>query len=206
MPYRLPFKGMRTFESNFSQAGQDLFALSLLDGKRDGVFLDLGCHEPVFINNTYLLERSFGWNGLSIDIEPKYVRMYDHRRSKTMIADCTRLDWNRVIETIGTDKIDYLSLDLEPPDSTLRCLRAIPFDRVEFAVLTFEHDAYRSGEEVRAPSRRILDDAGYTRVCSNVFAEGMEFEDWYCNAKYIAADRYQKLRADKLDWHEITFE
>src|SRR5687767_9483948 len=112
---RLQFAGAEPVERSFSQAGQDLFVLSMLDGKRNGVFLDLGCSEPILINNTYLLESAFGWNGLSIDIDSSVFSLFAFRESATLVADCRQLDWDAVIETLGTPSIDYLSLDLEPP-------------------------------------------------------------------------------------------
>ena len=199
------FPGAELIERNFSQAGQDLFVLSLLNGKRDGVFLDLGCNHPIVINNTFLLESGFGWKGLSVDIEKDLLELFVFRKSKTLAADCTKLDWDSVLERLGTSPIDYLSLDLEPPDITLECLKTIPFEKVEFSVITFEHDAYRSGDAVRETSRRLLEDHGYTRVCSNVRLEGLQFEDWYCNPKFVGADRVAALMADDQEWQDIVF-
>ncbi len=202
---KLGFPKAELIERNFSQAGQDLFVLSLLNGKRDGVFLDLGCNHPIVINNTFLLESNFGWNGLSVDIEQDLFELFVFRNSQTLIADCTKLDWELVLEKLGTSSIDYLSLDLEPPNITLECLKGIPFDKVEFSVITFEHDAYRSGDTVREPSRRLLEDHGYRRVCSNVRLEGLQFEDWYCNPKFVDAERVAALMADDLEWQDIIF-
>ena len=203
---RLDFDGSLSIQRNFSQAGQDLFVLSALDGKRNGVFLDLGCNEPIQINNTYLLESGFGWTGLSIDIDERFFDLFVFRESKTLVADCTKLDWGHVSDLLGTTVIDYLSLDLEPPQTTLECLRAIPFDRFEFSAITFEHDAYRSDEAVRGPSRRIFEDNGYTRVCSDVSVNGYVFEDWYCNPKYVDAERIQALISDGGDWQSVIFD
>lgn len=202
---RLDFEGSGSFERNFSQAGQDLFVLSALNGKRGGVFLDLGCNEPIQINNTYLLESGFGWTGLSVDIDEAVFDLFVFRKSKTLVADGTRLDWDQVVDLIGTTRIDYLSLDLEPPEITLECLKTIPFDRLEFSVVTFEHDAYRAGETIRGPSRELFAREGYVRVCSDVHVNGYVFEDWYCNPKYIEAERIEALRADGGEWENMIF-
>lgn len=203
--FRLGFAGADLVERNFSQAGQDLFVLSLLDGKRDGVFLDLGCNEPILINNTFLLESGFGWSGLSVDIDEKYFDLFVFRNSKTLAADCTKLDWKAVVETLGTSSIDYLSLDLEPPKVTLECLTTIPFEMVEFSVITFEHDAYRAGERVRTPSRKLLEEKGYVRVCSDVRVNGFVFEDWYCNPRRVDAERIERLINHGDEWEKIVF-
>jgi len=53
--FKINFKNYENINNNYSQAGQDLFVLMCLDGKENGTFLDLGCHHPSNINNTYLL-------------------------------------------------------------------------------------------------------------------------------------------------------
>ena len=201
----LPFAGAGQIKRTFSQAGQDLFVLSVLDGKRDGVFLDLGCNQPILANNTFLLESEFGWNGLAVDIDPAFFGLYVFRTCKTLAADCTRLDWDAVISLLGTASIDYLSLDLEPPAATLECLRGIPFERIEFGVITFEHDAYRAGYEVRPPSREILEENGYVRVCSDVKLDGLQFEDWYCNPKLVDMERIKPIETTDREWQDVIF-
>lgn len=202
---RLPFAGDDRVERNYSQAGQDLFVLSLLDGKLEGVFLDLGCHQPIVINNTYLLESEFGWNGLAIDIDPAFFELFVFRKCRTLTADCTTLDWDSVVDMLGNESIDYLSIDLEPPEVTLECLTRIPFDRIGFSVITFEHDAYRAGETVRKPSREIFERNGYVRVCSNVHVNGYVFEDWYCNPDGVDKSRIESLKAHDEEWENILF-
>ena len=202
---KLSFAGAESIERNFSQAGQDLFVLSMLDGKREGTFLDLGCNQPILINNTYLLESGFGWNGLSVDIDEQYFDLFVFRNSKTLAADCTKLDWQAIVDLLGTRSIDYLSLDLEPPEVTLECLKTIPFDLVEFSVITFEHDAYRAGDVVRTPSRKLLEESGYFRICSDVKVNGLEFEDWYYNPKFVDRDRVSVLSSSRESWENIVF-
>jgi FkbM family methyltransferase len=52
---------------SFSQNGQDIQILKLLNYKRNGYFLDIGCAHFRQISNTFALERSFDWNGLCVD-------------------------------------------------------------------------------------------------------------------------------------------
>ena len=48
---------------------QDMFVLSMLDGKRNGVYVEIGADKPKIINNSYLLERKFGWRGVSFELD-----------------------------------------------------------------------------------------------------------------------------------------
>lgn len=65
----MPIKGIdpEQLESN-SQAGQDLFVVSMLQGKKNGTFLEIGSADLKLGNNTYLLEKTFGWSGYGIDL------------------------------------------------------------------------------------------------------------------------------------------
>lgn len=47
-----------------SQLLQDLFVLFLLDGKKNGFFVEFGATDGISINNTYTLEKQYGWTGI----------------------------------------------------------------------------------------------------------------------------------------------
>ena len=61
------FNNIDKIKGSYSQAMQDIFVLTLLDGKTNGVYLEIGSFEPLKYNNTFLLTQ-FDWNGISIDI------------------------------------------------------------------------------------------------------------------------------------------
>ena len=67
-PARLRW-GRRAGESG-SQLGQDLWVAKRSGGKRDGYFVDIGATDGIHINNTYLLESSYGWKGICIEPDP----------------------------------------------------------------------------------------------------------------------------------------
>jgi hypothetical protein len=53
---------------SYSQAGQDLFVLAMLQEKSHGSFLEIGAGHASWGNNTYLLERKYNFSGLSLDL------------------------------------------------------------------------------------------------------------------------------------------
>ena len=53
--------------TSYSQHGQDIKILELLNYKKNGYFLDIGCGDFKRISNTYALEKDFDWNGLCVD-------------------------------------------------------------------------------------------------------------------------------------------
>jgi FkbM family methyltransferase len=47
-----------------SQQYQDVFALGVLDFKRNGFFVEFGATDGIELSNTYLMEKEFGWTGI----------------------------------------------------------------------------------------------------------------------------------------------
>jgi len=155
-----------------SQIGQDKLVVELLQGKRNGTFVDVGCRNPVTINNTFYLEKELGWRGVAID-KKKFSdgeKTWESERPATtlIIADALELDYKKVFKESGLPTtIDFLSMDLSPADVTLKCLYKIPFDEYRFRVVTYETDAYRldegiGGERRQQKSRQYFASLGYT--------------------------------------------
>lgn len=204
--YKIQFKNKELINRNYSQASQDVFVLSCLDGKQNGTFLDLGCHQPDFINNTFLLEKQFGWQGLSLDVDFSCIdRFPSVRNTPALVRDCTKLQWDEISSYYSNQSIDYLSLDLEPADKTLECLQSIPFDRFNFSVITFEHDFYRFGEYYRSKSREIFTKAGYRLLSSNVKNGGAIYEDWYVDPNKVDLEKLKPLETNEQEWVDILY-
>jgi FkbM family methyltransferase len=69
-----------------SQFGQDYFiATEFFLDKRWGVFIDIGCNHPVFLNNTYYFEKHAGWSGLAIDPIARFGVDWELARSAKFI-------------------------------------------------------------------------------------------------------------------------
>jgi len=156
---------------NTSQIGQDRFVLEQLKSKRNGVFIDIGCGFPRYISNTFLLESEYGWTGIGVDIEKMSEEStgetWEEIRPKTklVIEDALSIDYGDLFKTSKLPNIiDYLSIDLEPPELTLECLFKIPFYDYKFRVITFETDEYRDGEKRRDVSREYLASFGYSLI------------------------------------------
>lgn len=185
---------------NYSQANQDLFVLECFNYKKNGIFLDLGCNDPVNISNTYLLESEFDWQGTCYDVDSSLTNKYkEKRKSKFVVQDCTKLKQS----DFNVNYYDYLSLDLEPASVTLKCLQNLPLNNIEFGVITYEHDEYRFGDKIKNESRKIFSDFGYTLLCSDVNHNASNinynFEDWYINTKYIPIENVKHLQSEGLN-------
>jgi tetratricopeptide (TPR) repeat protein len=180
--FKYKFSGIEMVRTNYSQAFQDMFVLTMLNGKRDGSFLDIGASDPYFNNNTALLEK-FGWRGESFEINKDYKADFDYNRiCKLTIADATKVDFSNL-----SGHIDYLSLDIEPPEATLQMLLKLPLEKVSFGVITFEHDYYLNNDSlVRERSREYLKSHGYRLVLSDVSINKFNsFEDWWVHPSVV---------------------
>lgn len=198
---------------NFSQAGQDLFVLSMLNGKTNGTYLEIGIQFPEYISNSVLLEREYNWTGVSIDIVPECVETFKRERTNAaFVADATKTDYLKLFADAGitTTDFDYASIDCEPAQQTLQALYQLPLDDVRFAVITFEHDCYNAGPEVKARSREYLKSKGYEMVVSNISAAGTwtDFEDWWVHPDLVdpvAIDLFRATDDTVKPWDRYIF-
>lgn len=167
--------------NSYSQAGQDRFAWEANGFRKNGVFLDIGCNDPLVHNNTAMLEK-IGWMGLSVDIADFD---YSQRKAKFIKADARHLihevakfmkEWEGLI--------NYLSLDCD--DANLEALTwLVAVGR--YRCITVETDVYRLGTAPQESMFNLLDMCGYERYRKDVKApkaDGMPwseqpFEDWF---------------------------
>ena len=63
----------------WSQYGEDIVLDRVLNLRRPGFFVDVGCYHPVKYNNTYKLYR-LGWRGLNIDLDAIKIEAFNLRR------------------------------------------------------------------------------------------------------------------------------
>lgn len=187
---RHKFVGAENIENNFSQAFQDLFVLSILDGKRNGTYVEIGGDHPVVINNSYILESQFGWKGVSFEIIQTAVDLYNSMRTNPCLCeDATKVDYKSIFEENNFPKqIDYLQVDIEPAEQTLRALKQVDFENYRYSVITFETDAYVGNIDVINESRSFLIERGYELVASNVCNDKNPFEDWYVDSSIVSED------------------
>ena len=192
------FPGSGSVKFNWSQSMQDMFVLMALDGKRNGVYVELGADLPRIINNTYLLESEFDWAGVSFEYDADKVLFFNTiRRNKCICADATTFDYKFLFEERNYPKqIDYLQLDLDPAEGTLAALKHLPLDDYRFTAITYETDVYRAGADVQDEEIEYLKSYGYELVVRNVANEGNPYEDWWVDPNVVDRAIIDKLKMD----------
>jgi hypothetical protein len=184
---RHKFPGAEIIENNYSQAFQDVFTLSILNGKRNGTYVEIGGDHAVIISNTYLLETQFDWTGVSFELDQSKVDGYNQlRKNKCTCADATTFDYKKMFEEKNLPKqIDYLQVDIEPAWQTLNALKALPLDDYRFSVITYENDVYKDGPDAGEDAMEILLSKGYQLVVRNVANQNNPYEDWYVDPSAV---------------------
>jgi hypothetical protein len=186
----------------YSQIGQDRLVLKYLKNKQNGSFVDIGCGFPKYINNTYVLESEFNWNGVSVDLhtypETDGSVWDDCRSTKLVLHDALTLNYSDLFKENNLPiNIDYLSLDLEPPDLSLECLFKIPFDEYQFNIITFEVDKDREGDEKRInESREFLTSKGYSLIGSLCYGQ----DDVYLHNSLLSLNDEFTFVDDEIIW------
>jgi hypothetical protein len=183
-----------------ARENQDLFILSLFGKEHKGTYLEIGANHPVTDSNTYLLETSFGWKGLGIERHGEFVAEHDKiRTNKCIQTDATIANYDALLTQycLGPH-IDFLQVDIEPAKCTFKALQQIDFSKYSFSIITFEHDFYREGPEVRDQSREFIKSLGYTLCIEDVMHGDLIFEDWYINPSTIPNDNWKEFKGKNI--------
>lgn len=193
------FNNFEKINRNYSEAFQDFFVLTLLNGKENGTYLEIGSGYPFYGNNTYLLESKFNWRGISIDINSESSeRYFRDRENISFCIDAKDVDYINILKDSNMPKcIDYLQVDCEPASVTYEVLNKIPFDKYKFAVITYEHDYYLDETKTyKDKSRDFFLSKGYELVLSNISINGtQDFEDWYVHPELIEKEIVNKIKS-----------
>ncbi len=84
------------------------WVLESLQNKKNGYFIDIGCNQPKYGNNTYVLEKNFSWNGIVVEPNPQHFNDIQNMRTCTKILGRPIFDHNdfvdfMIIENTGLD-------------------------------------------------------------------------------------------------------
>jgi FkbM family methyltransferase len=64
---------------SYSQEGEDRILDNIFEGKRDGMFVDVGAHHPRRFSNTFFFYK-LGWRGINIDAMPGSMEAFRRYR------------------------------------------------------------------------------------------------------------------------------
>ena len=197
--YKFKFNGIEDIETNYSRHFQDMFVLSVLDGKRNGTFIEIGSGHPTLFNNTKLLEEQFDWKGVSIDNSERFAHLFSRERNTTMIfADAATSNYEGLFKQHCIEEhVDFLRINAE--GASISALNEIPFAKHEFGIIQFQHNACWWGEQFREESRKKLQEIGYILLVHDVAVDGSQnYEDWWVHPMH--ANRKQHMLSNKINF------
>jgi len=189
------FNGCEKIIKNYSEAYQDIFILTCLNGKQNGTYLEIGSADPYYGNNTALLESVFDWKGIAIDFNEKFASDYNQKRkNRCLCKNANELNYEELLCDFPDD-MDYLQLDCDPPEVTYEILKKIPFQKKRFAVITYEHDAYCDETmSFQQKSGEYLESHGYLRIINNLAPdEWRNYEDWWVHPGLVPSKIISKI-------------
>jgi hypothetical protein len=159
------YKTNRYSLKTYSQLGQDNFVYDILEGARDGIFVDIGASEPITYSNTYGLETQLGWSGVLVESNvDMQVMLKKQRKSKVFqsgfICNDNKSNINDILMEVNSTHIDYLSLDIDGNEDEI--VKTIDFNKFTFSIIDVEHDIYRNNKlDKRNNIASILSSNGY---------------------------------------------
>lgn len=126
-----------------AQLLQDVWALYEANGKRNGFFVEFGATNGRDINNTYMLEKYFGWDGILSEPNPVWHEALKLNRSCKIDTRCV---WSKPDEEIafsfGDDpELGGVTASLGDDDRKRRRLREIKVPTITLEQLLEQHDA-----------------------------------------------------------------
>ena len=90
-----------------SQIGQDIFAISLLKGKRYGYFVEFGATNGLKLSNTYMLEQKYGWQGILVEPGRSWHNELTLNRKCHIDFRCVSNESNKIVKFLESTSPEF---------------------------------------------------------------------------------------------------
>ena len=128
------------FQKSYSQFNDDIFIKKFFKNKAVGTYVDIGCHHPFKLNNTYLLYK-MGWNGLNIDLMRINIDLFNIWRPKDKNI-CSAISNKNKTASVYIPNNNILSTEISIQKNyanTIKGHHKNPFVQKKIKVSTFEN-------------------------------------------------------------------
>jgi FkbM family methyltransferase len=98
-----PLKLYLLFKINKSQIRQDVAAIAINNFKKNGFFVEFGATNGITLNNTYLLEKHYCWQGILAEPAKIWHKELENTRSCNIEKNCV---W-----TASGEKLNFLEVE-----------------------------------------------------------------------------------------------
>jgi len=178
------------------EAGQDRWVCEFFNFKHGGYFLNVGAMDGITADNTYVLEKEYGWNGLSLEPYGIHFNVLKKRRKNVIPKALYSKDGYSIFNGAASSLvnrgagfggflvptvtfktlfkefevprvIDYISLDIEGAE--YEALTQFPFDTHLSILWTIEHNYYvHKDDTLKNQIKEIMLKNGYVLTHDNV--------------------------------------
>ena len=188
-------------------SSQEKFVTEIFNGKKNGVYVELGAFDSKLGSNTFYLESDYDWSGVSFEISEDRKLEFQTNRKNPCFGDALEFNYISYFENNNFPKqIDYLQVDIDAGYQhngrpfgnhylSLLGLISLPLTQYRFSIITFEHDAnmYFRNSAIRDAQREILDSLGYALVVRE------KHEDWWVDPAVFPINDFRKY----LRWETL---
>lgn len=168
-----------------AEAKVDRFAYGL--SGPNGTYIEIGSQKPIQRSNTVALER-LGWRGFGLELDTRHQPFWpDERKNHIYWEDATTFDyWKAAKEQGLPERINFLQVDIEPPENTFTALKKAVESGLIFDYIAFEHDLYCQPVNYDLIATEYLLTQGYKVAVYNVCSQRKRnpgvwshIETWY---------------------------
>ncbi len=123
--------------------------ISTLNFKRNGFFVEFGATNGVFLSNTYLLEKDFGWTGILAEPAKRWHKDLRSNRTCHIDTDCVWCDSNSTLIFNEVDSAELSTIDMYcSSDSHRQARKRGKTHRVKTISLADLLDKYQAPKEI----------------------------------------------------------
>jgi hypothetical protein len=154
----------------------------------NGTYIEIGASRPNQRSNTVALERE-GWRGFGVEIDIRHQHEWPltDRKNHIYWTDALIFDYKVAVQEQGLpDRINFLQVDIEPPEFTFQALKRVIEQGLVFDCITFEHDDYAWDTCYHDIATAYLKQHGYKIAVHNVCSQRKRnpgvwshIETWY---------------------------
>ena len=95
-------------KKSYSMNNEDIAVLEYFKDKKNGFYIDVGCHHPIYINNTYLLYKQ-SWSGINIDVSQFSIDLFNYMRPHDLNYNCAVSNKNEIVKLFFQKEFSQLS-------------------------------------------------------------------------------------------------
>lgn len=97
----------------FSQLGEDGTLLWIFEGRKNGFYVDIGCHHPLIYSNTAALHTWNHWRGLNVDIDRRAIDLFNQWRPQDINVQLGVSDRSEVVDAYIFESGALSTLDID---------------------------------------------------------------------------------------------